>query len=126
MNVFSKLIENLKNIGNIDKALEGMNIIHSETAARYLLEGEEIQQCYGLVLDFACVTNQRLFFVEGSMSGKKRVVFLPFNKITGVSFDSGHLRGKVRITTAKHTYKLECGTQIAQRFANDVLSRTWR
>lgn len=98
--MFNKIKENLANIGDTGKALEGMNTIHSENAKKLLIDDEEIIQCYGLLIDFACITSKRLFFIDGSLgSTKKKVVSIPFNKIVEVSCDYGGLRGEVAIST---------------------------
>jgi len=127
MRMFGKLKENIANIGNTDKALEGMNTIHGENAKKYLVEGEEMLQCYGLLLDFACITNKRLFFVDASLgSTKKKVVSIPFKSIVEVSCDYGGLRGEVEVTTTHKSYDLKMGTQLTVAFADDILTQMFK
>lgn len=88
-----------------------------------MIEGEEIIQCYGLLLDFACLTNKRLFFVNASINGKKKVVSVPYKNIDEVFCDYGHLRGEVEIYTKQNKYELKMGTGLADKFANDILTQ---
>lgn len=124
--MFNKLKENIANIGNMDKALEGMNTIHRENAKKFLLEGEEMIRCYGLLLDFACITNKRLFFVDASLSNKKKVVTIPYNHIVEVSCDYGHLRGEVEVATTHKTYELKMGTGLAELFSKDIMTQMFK
>jgi hypothetical protein len=118
-----KLKENLANVGNIEKALEGMNTIHGENAQKLLLPNEEIIQCYGLLLDFACITNKRLYFVDASISGKKKVISIPFCQVAEVHCDYGHLRGEVTVISRNSNHELKMGNELGERFTKDLLAQ---
>lgn len=120
--MFKKIKEGMANLQDVDKALEGMNKLHMETAKQYLIGDEEIIQCYGKVLDFAALTNKRLIFVDAKADGRKKVVSIPYSQIVEVSCDYGYTKGEVEIITRKNEYELKFGNLIAERFVKDLLS----
>lgn len=112
---------------SLDKAQESMNTIHRENAEKHLVIGEEIIQCYGLLLDFACITNKRIFFVDAKLtSNKKKVVSIPYHAIHAVECDYGTFRGEVEIITAHDKYELKMGVGLAERFAKDILTQMFK
>ena len=121
--MFNKLKENIANMSDPNKALEGMNTIHRDKAEQLLINGEEIIQCYGLLLDYVCITNKRLFFVDASLNGKKKVVSIPYHHIEEVNGDYGYIKGEVEIVTKHHTYELKIGKILADQFVKDVLTQ---
>jgi hypothetical protein len=109
---------------SLSKAEEQMNQQYQKEIDGLLLEGEEVIQTYGLVIDFACITDRRLFFVDGNMTNKKKkVVSIPIHHIHSVSYDMGYVMGEVTITTSHMEYEVKVlNKDLAKRFANHLLS----
>lgn len=55
-----------------------------------LLQGEQLESCYPLSLDFVAITNKRMLFVDKKWSSSKRaMISVPWNKVTGVAMERG-------------------------------------
>lgn len=76
--------------GGKEKEVRTPREIFGPQIEEFLLPNEEIEEIYGLVFDFMCLTNKRLIFVDKELSFKepKTTIFsYPFDKITGVGLE---------------------------------------
>lgn len=81
-----------------------------------LLEGEEIEGIYPLILDFFCITNKRLIFVDKDLSltkPKTKLYSIPFNKIEGVALEKNErllaFTDEIEIITKGKKYEIKVG-----------------
>jgi len=106
---------------------EKMDKAHRKYIEDLLMEGEEIKKIYGLVKDFACITNERLIFVDNkalNLTGKARryIVFFYLKEIVEVAVDQGVIFGEVRVSTRKNDHELEIINKTAAlRFAKEIM-----
>lgn len=134
--VFKKLMEaqekhnakyNEKISANADQLEANMNEQFMKDVQEVIFEGEEVIQTYGLVADFACITNKRVFFVDKKLSkvgNQKEIVSIPLRHIQAVSYDMGMILGEVEIATSHKTYEIKLASrELAKRFANKLLSQ---
>ncbi|MFU2014809.1 PH domain-containing protein [Peribacillus butanolivorans] len=117
--VFKKLMEvqekhntkyNEKILANADKLESSMNVQFEKDVQDALFEGEEVVQTYGLVSDFACITNKRVFFVDKKLrkvGNQKEIVSIPLRHIQTVTYDIGMLLGEVEIAISHKTYEIK-------------------
>jgi len=78
----------------------------------FLLEDEKIEELYSLLLDYVCITNKRLIFVDKSiMDQEVEIVTLPFSKIETISVVKNSkmfaLTDKIKIMTKNKDYELK-------------------
>lgn len=107
-----------------EKHLELMNTRFSKDAEKYLLTDEEIIQCFGLLVDFACLTNKRLFFVDKKLTKyKNEVVSIPFREIKDVRYEQKLTLGEVKIITRSDDFDIKMDRGTVKMFADAVLAK---
>ncbi|MBU8907653.1 PH domain-containing protein [Desertibacillus haloalkaliphilus] len=83
---------------------------HIDQIQEYLIPGEQLEQTYGLVIDFVALTDKRILFVDKSFVSKATaVVTIPYSKIEEIAIQkSGTLSftNKVEITTKGGSHEL--------------------
>lgn len=77
----------------------------------YLIEGEAVEQVYGLLVDFVALTNKRVIFVDKTIVSKKTsVTSIPYSKIESISIEKGKtlaLSNEIEIVTKHKAYELK-------------------
>lgn len=105
--------------------------IYEDQIREFLLPNEQIEQVYGLFLDFMCITNKRLIFVDKELSFKepKTTIFsYPFSQITGVGLEKNEkafaFTDELIIVTKGKTHDLKFlkGTNIKEVY-NTLISK---
>lgn len=55
---------------------------HTKQVQEFLYEGEELEQTYGLMIDFIALTSTRIIFVDKTfLSKNSAVISIPYSKI---------------------------------------------
>jgi hypothetical protein len=77
--------------------------------AEFLLEDEAVIEIYGLMADFACLTNKRVIFIDKSAgSGSSITRTIPFSSIVEIGLDYGvFLSNNMEIITAGKAHQLK-------------------
>ncbi|MCR6513864.1 MAG: PH domain-containing protein [Clostridium chrysemydis] len=73
--------------GAKEKLLKSQGNKHREAVEEFLLDGEVVESLYPLVIDFLCVTNKRIIFVDKEVSIKDpttAVITIPYKNITEI------------------------------------------
>ncbi len=95
--------------------------IYENEIKEFLLPGENIEDVYGLLLDFLCFTNKRLIFVDKEISFKEpktTIYSIPYNQIAGVGLEKNEkafaFTDEILLTTRgkMHDLKFVRGTDI--------------
>ena len=89
----------------------GVNERHIENVQEYLIEGEVVEQVYGLVVDFIALTNKRVIFVDKIIGFKNTsVTSIPYSKIESISIENGKalsFSNEIEIVTKHKAYVLK-------------------
>ncbi|MBE6049340.1 MAG: PH domain-containing protein [Clostridium sp.] len=100
--------------GGKDKEKKSAMEVYGDKVKEFLLLGEEIESIYPLVLDFLCVTNKRLIFVDKEISFKEpttSIITIPYKNITGVGLVKNQkllsISDELIIKTYRENYKLK-------------------
>lgn len=107
-------------------ALDAFGSRFNGDAEKHLFEGERVIQCFGLALDYACITNKRLFFVDkkiNSISNKKIIVSIPFSSINAVELETGVMVSEVEIKTRNGEYELKLLNDTGDIFVKKLLQQ---
>jgi hypothetical protein len=100
---------------------------YREQISNLLLDGEIIENIYPLFVDFLCITNKRLLFVDKDLSltkPKTSIYSIPFKKIEGVALEKNEklfaYTDEIEITTKakKHSLKFAKNLDISQIYKN--------
>ena len=93
------------------KNREGYYVKYEEEIQEFIVEGEFIEEIYGLVLDYACLTNKRIIFTDKAIGTKEmELISIPYSKVEAVSIIKGKLfslTNKISIYTKFQNYSLE-------------------
>lgn len=77
----------------------------------FLFDGEVIENTYGLLMDFACLTNKRVMFVDKTLlSKKKAIISIPYNRIDSIAIELGgalSISNEIEIITRGKEYELK-------------------
>jgi hypothetical protein len=77
--------------GNKDEKVKKSPLdIYGDKVKEFLLTGEDIEEIYPLMLDFLCLTNKRLIFVDEDINFKEpktTIYSVPYNQISGVGLE---------------------------------------
>lgn len=84
---------------------------YQEEAEEYLVDGEEIITVRGLILDFVCLTNKRVFFVDKKFtSSATALISIPYEKIDAIAIEKGKtfsLTNEIEIMTKGKEFELK-------------------
>lgn len=92
-----------------------------------ILEDEEVEEVHPLIIDYLCITNKRLIFVDKEVSGKVEIVSVPYRNICDISIVRGHALNitnelKVRTKGKDHELKFIKGRDITSIY-NKIVSK---
>lgn len=100
---------------------------------QFLVNGEVIEHIYPLILDFLCITNKRLIFVDKDLNlskpkTKTQIHSIPFSKIESVSLEKNDklfaFTNTIEIATKAETHELKfTSTNIVEIF-NNIAAKT--
>lgn len=76
-------------MGFFENQLEKIKSKALKEVEALLFENEKIDNFYLAKEDYCATTNNRLIFVDNSITSKKSTVSVPYNKITAVSLKRG-------------------------------------
>lgn len=112
----------------IFKDAEKGNEKHMQEVKRYLLEGEQVQQLFGLVTDWVAVTPIRLIFVNGSWSDTRNTITsIPFSRIQAVHLSKGgfmKFSKDVKVSISGHDFEMKfLDSENAMEMYNTILER---
>ncbi|WP_161524770.1 PH domain-containing protein [Alteribacter lacisalsi] len=84
---------------------------HQEQAREFLFDSEELEDTYGLLVDFVAFTSHRILFVDRSLLSKSRsvVVSIPYGKIEEIAIEKTGMfsfSNNIEIATKKETHAL--------------------
>lgn len=121
MAFFKKNTTEIENTGNILKemvetdsevyvALDPIYEKYKEEIDDFILENEELEAVYPLIIDYLCITNKRLIFVDKDLKDSIEVVSVPYKNICDVGLLKGSvlkLTNELKITTRSKDHKLK-------------------
>jgi len=97
-----------------DKPKQDINEKHRSEINELLLPGEEIEYIYPLFIDFLCLTNKRLIFVDKDLSFKEpktTIYSTPYKNILSVGLEKNEkvfaFTDKLAIVTKGKTHELK-------------------
>lgn len=83
---------------------------HGAEVMDYLFQGERVISTYGLLIDFAALTTERLLFVDKTLISKRSfVVSVPYSKVESVAIEKDRrlaFTNKIIIYTKKREFSL--------------------
>ncbi|TMW71073.1 PH domain-containing protein [Alteribacter natronophilus] len=84
---------------------------HQDQAREFLFEGEELEDTYGLLVDFVAFTSHRILFVDRSILSKSKsvVVSIPYGKIEEIAIEKTGMfsfSNNIEVSTKKETHVL--------------------
>lgn len=84
---------------------------HRQEVAAFLFEGEDLIQTYGLLIDFAILTNYRLLFVDKTWVSKRaEIISVPYHKIEDVRIQKDRtfsVTNRITVMTKIEPHKLK-------------------
>lgn len=98
---------------------------YGDTIDALLMDGEEVVKVYGLLRDFACITTERLIFVDkqGVSGTKTEIISVFFRHIQEVKIESGFISGEVTVCTSSREYEMQMADKnMTAQFAKQLMT----
>lgn len=92
-----------------------------------LLVDEVLEDVYPLIIDYLCITNKRIIFVDKEIHGETEIVSVPFKNISDVSLNKGKILAltnqlKIRTRGKDHELKFIKGRNVLSIY-NQIVSK---
>lgn len=100
---------------------------HLQQIEEFLIEGEQLEQTYGLSSDFVALTNKRMVYVgKVPLSKQIQVTTIPYSKIVEIGFEitgTFTLTNKINVITKAGKHELEFDKSANVKEFYTILSR---
>lgn len=100
------------------KSIEEQKEIIKKELETFLIKDENIEIVFILTVDFVCLTNKRLIFVDKTILSKKSaIITIPYNKITSIAIQKGGAFSitdiiEINVSSESHDLKLYKGEDV--------------
>jgi len=108
-----------------DKPKQDVREKYEKEISEFLLSGEVVEGVYPLIIDFLCITNKRLIFVDKEISIKEpktTIYSIPYGNIASVGLEKNEkafaFTDEISIVTKGKTHQLKFvrGTNIVELY----------